>query len=188
MKIVYKLYKIGILAFLVSILVLSSGYTGQTKELVKFDRDAIPIIADRYVPDGAMYPDIADTKSVQFTGRISYIPSIMPDRGTLNILVCGDWKGKKNMQFDPGKFCGAQRSNDSGDFIVYSDPIVIQISSEKIIGDIESYSLVGITGYASPEWYILQYINYQHRYIALPLVYAQKAEVIPESMFINRTE
>lgn len=184
MKIVV-ICNIGILAFLAGIIVLGSGCIDQNKEQIGYDRDATPMIEGRYISEGAMHPEFTNGKSVQFIGRVSYIPYIMPDRGTLNLIVCGDWKGKKNALYNPRDFCGAEKANDSDGFIAYRDPIIVQIPSEKIIGEISRYSLVGITGYASPEWYILQDI--QGRLFPYPIVYAERAEVISESMLINRT-
>jgi len=148
------------------------------KEESRYDRNAIPKIPDN---DGSGVFDTGmPEKEVRFIGRISSAPYVMPKSGTVNLIVCEDWRGRPNVLYKPDDFCGAKISN--GTYIAYAYPMVVQIPANQINGNISLYSVAKIKGYLLPEIF---YVDTIWGILTDPIIYANELEIISEENIIE---
>lgn len=164
------IYILGIV-ILVNIIVTNSG---AIREKSRYDISAIPYILETG-QSGTFYTGTPE-KDANFIGRISFIPYMMPNNGTVNIIACEDWKGKPDAYYVPDDFCGASVYNDS--YTVYAYPIIVQVPVDKINGNISLYSVVEVKGYLLPEMF---YVSTGYWGILTdPIVYADSVNIISE--------
>lgn len=173
-----------ILTVFIGILMLNS-VIGNAEEKSRYDRNAVPIIVEG---GGSGTFDIGNERDVNFIGRISFTPYTLPNNGIVNLIICEDWKGRKNVFYHPDNFCGAQISNNSRDYMVYANPIIVQVPVDKINGNVSTYSLAEIKGSVVRGFYV---INFIWGTLTDPIVYADEINIISENdiennMNINR--
>lgn len=122
----------------------------------RYNENAIPEINEGGGSFGGIFYSGRPEEGVDFISRISFVPYILPDSGMMNLIVCEDWRGKENAIYDTQNFCGAERSKNSTNYLVYKNPIIAQVPIDKIDKNISTYSLVKIKGFLLSETFYVE--------------------------------
>lgn len=157
--------------FIIFLVMIMTNFV-MAAEQNRYDRKAIPKIPD--IGGSGIFDTGMSEKEIKFIGRISFIPNI-PDNGTINIIVCEDWRGSSNTLYMPDDFCGAKISN--GTHVAYAYPIIVQVPVSEINNNASLYSVAKIEGYLLPEIF---YVDTIWGILTNPIIYANNFEIISE--------